>query len=66
MQYKPMNKIVFRYEILRSGGVYAELDAVEAPEILCEADSDLVLSIRGKFLVQDGIDLYRDRLRPVA
>lgn len=66
MIYKPYNTVSFRCEVLRGGGVYAELEPVETPEVICDADTELILSLRGTYRVPAGLDLYTDRLRPVA
>ncbi len=66
MQLRNSNTFAARYEILRDGGVVGTLEASEAAEIVCDTESDLVLSLRGTFFPGGEYNFFRDRLRPSA
>lgn len=66
MKLRNINTFSVRYEILRNGGVLQTVQAYEAAEIRCEAESDLVMSMRGAFHVGEEINFFSDRMRPVA
>ena len=60
------NTFAARCEILRDGGVIGTPMAQSAPEIVCDTDSDLVLSMRGSFYLDQDYNFFTDRLRPVV
>ncbi len=60
------NTFAARCEILRNGGVIGTPQAQSAPEIRCDTESDLVLSLRGTFYLDQDYNFFTDRLRPIA
>ncbi len=56
-----------RYEVLRGGGVYAELSPIDTPEISYVSSSALKMSMRGTFRYpEEDLNFVSDRLRIVA
>ena len=66
MLLRENNTFSMRCEVLRDGGVIGTPQAYEAPEITCDAESDMVLSLRGAFYMDGEYNFYTDRLRPVV
>lgn len=60
------NTFAARCEILRDGGVIGAPMAQSEPEIVCDTDSDLVLSMRGSFYLDQDYNFFTDRLRPIV
>lgn len=55
----------FRCEILRSGVPVGTLRFADPPEISCERDAEIHMTLRGTFRHTDAIDYMRDEIRPV-
>lgn len=66
MEYKNSNTISVRYEVLRDGGVWTELEPYTPAEVQYQSASALKMSMRGLFLEpKKEIRWLTDRLRPV-
>ncbi len=65
MKLRERNTFSVRYEVLRNGGVYGTVEAETVPEIQCNTESNLVLSIKGAFVADGDYNFLTDRLRPV-
>ena len=65
--YNTYNILRFRYDVIRAGGTVGRISAMDAPEIQCDAESELKMSLRGTFLHdwEGSFDFLTDRLRPV-
>ena len=65
--YRQSNILTFRYDVLRGGGVAGSISAHDAPEIQCDSNSELKMSLRGTFRYnwKGKFDFLTDRLRPV-
>ncbi len=68
MRLDAVNTWSARYEVLRDGGVYAVIHAVDhSGEVQFIESSELKMSLRGRFFGwPDDIDFLTDRLRPVV
>ena len=66
MRLLERNTFSVRYEVLRGGGVIGKLPPYDAPEIVCDTDGDMILSIRGSFYMDFPCNFLTDRLRPVV
>lgn len=65
MELLDRNTFSVRYEVLRNGGVYGTVESEDVPEIQCNTESDLILSIKGAFVSDGEYNFLTDRLRPV-
>lgn len=66
MKLRNSNTFSVRYEILRDGATIGTMRAYDPAEIRCEAESDMVLSIKGTFHAEEGRNYFQDRVRPVV
>lgn len=58
-----LSEIGYRVEIIRDGGYFADLDALDMPSIDAKLDSDIHMSLSGRFAWSDTLQPFRDRLR---